>query len=95
MNQKTWDKLNTRKESGNICACCHNNIITHKNYNDYRFCEECYKLIAEEYNKKKNNPEDKEQIEYFGWYCLENYLESVYDELKPLTYWQWAATQPI
>lgn len=95
MNQKTWDKLNTQTKTEHTCVSCSDNITHHKNYDDTRFCENCYKLITEEYNIKCNNLYDQEQIEYFGWYSVSDYLESVYDELKPLTYSQWAASQPI
>ena len=95
MNQKSWEKKNTLTKTEYICVCCQKNIMHHKNYDDTRFCESCYKMISNDYKSKCNNPDYEEQIEYFGYNTLEKFLDSVYEELRPLTYSEWCASQPI
>jgi len=80
MNQKTWELKNTKKTTEHICINCQENIIHHLHYNDERFCEECRIFIVNDFN----NMEDKEnKSRYFD---SEDFLESVYDELKPKYY---------
>jgi len=81
MTQKTWEKKNTITKTGHICPCCSEPITNHKHYTDYRFCESCHNMITEDYKRKCNNPDDHEQIEYFGWNNAELFLQSVYEEL--------------
>jgi len=81
MTQKTWEKQNTITQTNHICCNCGEPITNHKHYTDYRFCETCQKEIITDYNRKCSDPDDKEQINYFGWYSAEDYLQSVYEEL--------------
>ena len=82
MTQKQWEINNTKIVTEYICVNCCEHIIHHAHYNDNRFCEECNKEITEDYNRKCNDPDDAEQIKYFGWSTADKFLESVYEELE-------------
>ena len=81
MNQKTWETNNTKIITSHICCNCNQPITQHQHYNDSRFCEECKQEITADYDRKRNDPDDQEQINYFGWYTAELFLSSVYEEL--------------
>ena len=81
MTQKTWEKKNTLTKTSHICPNCNETITHHKHYTDSRFCETCKNEITEGYKEKLNNPDDQEQIQHFGWYTSEDFLQSVYEEL--------------
>lgn len=91
ITQKSWEKNKTLIKSGHICPCCNEPIINHIHYTDTDFCESCKQLITEDYNSKLNNPDDQEQINYFGWNTAGEYLKSVYQELtnnNDSIYWE-------
>jgi len=82
MNQKSWETNNTKTKTKNICPCCSEPITNHQHYTDYRFCESCHNMIVKDYQRKCNDLDDKEQIEYFSWHSAEDFLQSVYEELR-------------
>lgn len=85
MTQKSWTKANTTVHTGERCPNCGEEIITHSNYQDQRFCEDCY-------NKIVNGYETMEDEELKSRYRnKEIYLQCVYENLtsnSDAMYWE-------